>query len=441
MARRSLRIIAPIAIAAACAGVFLWLRATQPEPEARPPTERVWTVSALAARPGDVQPELLVYGEIVAGRAADLRPAVGGTVAEVAPAYADGARVHQGDLLLAIDRFDYDSTLAERQAQLAEQEARVAEIAGSLVGQREQLDQDRAQLLLAEREVARRRDLADRGTTSQANLEAAEVTLSTRRQAVTQRETTIGQLEAQAAQARAALDRLRVAVARAERDLADTRLLAPFDGFLSATAVAVGQEVAPADRIARLVAADRLEARIRLTSAQFARIVGPDGSIDRPATVIWQTGADSFSYPARVVRSAAEVDATSGGVTVFARLEPNGLETALRPGAFVAVRVLDRAYRNVVRVPETAVFRTDIGQRIYVIDADSRLAAVPVRISGRAGDDLLLDVEIVPGTQIVTTRFPEIAHGLKVQTPAAEDLQTSRAEAGPAESGLNGGGE
>jgi multidrug efflux system membrane fusion protein len=82
----------------------------------------------------------------------------------------------------------------------------------------------------------------------------------------------------------------------------------------------------------------------------------------------------------------------------------------LRPGAFVEVVIADRLYRQVSRVPETAIHDSDT---VYVVVED-RLEARAVVLVGRDGDMALISGEIGVGEAIVISRFTEIGPGMKV---------------------------
>ncbi|MCF6357187.1 MAG: hypothetical protein L3J54_05210, partial [Draconibacterium sp.] len=91
-------------------------------PEVKPVTrsEKVGTVEALTARHQDVQPALNLYGIIAAGRESELRAMVAGNVIAVGEKFKNGAHVSAGDLLVEIDPFEYEISLAEKKASLAE---------------------------------------------------------------------------------------------------------------------------------------------------------------------------------------------------------------------------------------------------------------------------------------------------------------------------------
>lgn len=410
MIKRLFKVALPLVILAGAAFGAYRLWDTKPEVGRTPPEERVWSVAVVPAARVDARPEMRLFGEIVAGREVELRPLVAGPVVEVGADFVDGGVVHAGDLLVAIDPFDYRADLAEYQARVAETRAKLAEIAAELTSASRLLARDREQMELSRREVERRERLVRQAAASEKALDDARVALSQRMQQVITREETIDRLAAQAEQYQAVIERWEVALSRARRDLEQTRLEAPFDGFLIDTEAAVGKRLGVGDRVARLIDADRLEARFHVSEAAFARLLAAGGYRGRPAEVVWRVGAQEFAFEAVIDRLESEIDAASGGVELYARIHSVGADGVLRPGAFVEVRVPDRVYAGVVPLPESALHD---GDTVYVV-VDDRLVARKVEVVARSGGDILVHGDLEADDMVVTNRFPEIGPGIRV---------------------------
>ena len=408
---RTTRLLLPLAIVAGALAIFAYLAATRPQLARDRPDEKVWTVAVAEVRFGDVRPELRLYGEVVAGREADLRSLVAGTVVQIGAGLVEGGVVRRGDLLLITDAFDYRAALDERTAQLAEARAKLDEFAARHEGERVTLALNRDQLALRDRDAERARTLRARGTVSDKFFDNAEMAALQQRQLVAAGSQRVAAEAARVAQQRAAIERLEVALRRARRDLANTRLGAPFDGFVFDVTAAEGKRFGVNDRVARLVDADHLEASVSLSDAQYGRIFAAEGTlIGRPLRVRWRVGGETLAYDAVVARAGARIAAQSGGVEVFASLMTDGLSTPLRPGAFIEVSFPDRVYHNVARLPESALN----GETVYVVASD-RLEARRVTIAAHEGGAVIVSGDLAAGERVVTTRFPEIAPGLKVE--------------------------
>ena len=406
-----LRIIAPVVVLAVAAAGFFYLRATKPETAPKPVQERVWPVATIAATPQDVEPEIKVFGQIFAGRQVELRPLVEGRVVETGPSVVEGGIVGIGELLIAIDPFDYENTRAECRAQVGEARARLGEIQAEREGALKLRVRDKEQVVLRERDVSRRQRLVARGASSEKALDDSRLALSEARQRLIERERNIAQYGSRMSQQKAVIDRLEVQLRQAQRDLEQTRLVAPFEGFLVDASIELGKRVSRSDRVARLIDARRLEVRFFLSNENFGRLLAVGHWRGRDIRAVWTAGDTMRSFTATIDRIQGEVDAAKGGVDLFARINGAAPGTPLRPGAFVEVWFKEKRYEKAVRIPETALHT---GSRVFTV-RDGRLHEQKVEMLARSGNDIYIRGAFAPGTKIVVTRFPEMAPGLKVQ--------------------------
>lgn len=365
----------PLLILAGAVLIVAILTATRPRLAPVPAAERVWAVSAASVQRQSLQPELDLFGEVVAGRRSELRALVPGRVLRVGANFRDGGIVREGELLLQIDPFDYDTALAEQRSRLREGEVRLEVV---------RRDLKRAQDLYAQKLVAPQ------------FLDNAAL-------AVDQQE--------------AIVEQQRIAVRRAERNLQDTRLIAPYAGVIGNVNADLGKQLSVNDKVADLTDVGRLEVRFSLSNAEYGRLLeSGEPVVGRPVRVIWEVGERRIEYAGRIERVGAAITATTGGVDLYAVITAADEATPLRPGAFVRVRVADRRYENVMRVPQTALYGEDT---IYVINAEDRLEARRVVIRGYAGSDMLFeasaDSPVADGARVLTSQLREIGAGMKVQ--------------------------
>jgi len=368
----------PILIVLGTVGIIFLLMASRPRMRPVPVAERVWPVEVIEASFGTVQPELKLFGEVIAGRRSELRPLVSGLIVEVGPNFHDGGIVQKDELLVQIDAFDYETALAEQRSVLKEAEARMQ---------------------MLKKDYERARELRIDNTVSEQFLENAELAL---------------------VQQEAIVEQRAINVRQAERDLSETRLLAPYGGVVNNVSANLGNQVSGfgSDKVADLIDTSQLEVRFSLSNAQYGRLLeSGEPVVGRPVQVSWRVGSQTLEYVARVERVGAEIASATGGVEVFAVIESSGSEADLRPGAFVAVRLLDKAYQNVALAPESAVYGEDI---IYVIES-GRMAERRIHIQGYDGANLLFtsagEEPVLEGDRIVTTQLREGGSGAKVEVP------------------------
>ena len=411
------RLVLPALLIAAAGMAFLYLRATRPEATPAPAEERARPVAAVEARYVDVRPPIVEFGVVAAGSVVELRPLVAGRIAELGPNFVEGGVVRKGETLAVIDRFDYEIEVVDKEAAVAESRARLAEARAELDAERRLLAIAREQAALRMADLERKRELSERGALSRKARDDATIAANEAKRSVEAAEQRLERLAARIEQSSAALARSEAALKRARRDLDETLLAAPEDGYLADTAAAAGQRVGAGDRLARLIVARRLEVSFQLKRDDFGRLVGGEGEraaerlLGRAVSVKWRVGPRDFAYDAVIERLDAVIDPASGGIGVRARLVDPDPGAPLRPGAFVEVRIPGELHRGVLRLPEGAV---DGEGNVYVIE-EGRLAPRRVELLRRMAKDVLVRADIAPGARIVTTHFPEIGPGQRVE--------------------------
>lgn len=365
----------PLLIFGATIALIFLLMATRPRLEVTVAPERTWYVDVTVAEHRTRQPQLNLFGEVVAGRRSELRPAVAGDMIAIGENFREGGMVRKGELLVQIDPFDYETGLAEQRSMLKESEVR---------------------LEMLRRDLARAKDLFQADNVSEQFLDGAELDVAQQEAIVEQRE---------------------IGVRRAERDLQETRLVAPFDGVVHNVNAAIGKNFSGfgADNVGELIDTSQIEVRFTMSNAQYGRLLeSSEPIVGRPATIHWEIGDSRFEYRAVVRRVGGEITSTTGGVEAYAVIEQDGNEILLRPGAFVHVLLPDTAFDNAIVAPDTALYDDDL---VYIV-VDERLAPRTVRVLGYTGNEVLLrssgDPPLRDGDQIVTTQLREAGPGSRV---------------------------
>ena len=408
-----LKILVPVTVLSlAAAGAYALVK-SKPEPERRSAEEKSWVVEAETVLISDERPDLTLFGEVVAGRKVDMRPLIAGRIVAVGQNFVEGGIVRQGDLLVAIDPFDSAANVAERKAERDEARARLLEIQAEHSGVKKLIKHDEARLDIRRRDVARREKLRGSGASSVKALDDARLALLDNEQRLTDRKRAVASWGAKIAQQRASIARLEVSVKRAQRDLEETRLTAPFEGFLLDVEADIGKRIGTGDRIGKIIDAGRLEVRFHVSNAQFAQLRSDGGFVGREAKVFWQGDKATKPFEAMLERESSEIDPASGGVSLYARLIGVGAKTALRPGAFVRLVVPGQKFLNVARLPETALYDRDT---LYAV-VGGRLQERKTSLLARLGTDVLVRGGINEGDIVLTTRLAEVGAGVRVTLP------------------------
>lgn len=240
--------------------------------------------------------------------------------------------------------------------------------------------------------------------------------------------------DARVVQAEIALSRREIALSEARRMLAEASVTAPFDGVMTDTNAALGRLVSANERLGVLIDPGALEVAFRVTNAQFARLLRPNGSlIDSEVAVVVQTGRSSVTLRAALDRAGAANGEDQVGRVIYARLiEPD--VTVVRPGDFVTVRVSERALSDVAVIPAAAL---SADETILLIGEGNRLEVQPVTALRRQ-DGTVIVADVPFGRRFVLARALQLGAGIRVEpvepapdAPAAASAPPPAAEPEP----------
>jgi len=378
------------------------------EPRSFPQRERVIAVNVVPYQAGAITPELTVFGELRSRQTLSLRSSTSGTVTWVSDAFVDGGVVTNGDELMRIDPVEAEDALARVLADFRDAEAGVRDANRALDLAEDELIAAEAQAELRQQALQRQRDLQDRGIGTRPELEAAELAESSATQAVLSRRQGVASAQAQIDQSVSTLQRVEINVAEAERGLDDTTLYAAFDGTLTNVGASAGTRVTANELVADLIDPSALEVSFRVSTSQYATLLGEGALGGAPITVYLETGGIRLEATGTITRESATVGEGQTGRLIFARLAE---APGFRPGDFVTVVVTEPEMEGVALLPATAVAADG---NVLVVGEEDRLREVPVELLRRQGDDVIIRARQLTGQMVVAARTPLLGAGIKV---------------------------
>ena len=289
---------------------------------------------------------------------------VAGHLARIA--VGDNVPVKAGQLLFKIDDGDYVLATQTARNKIATQEATIERIGRQVEAQASAVEQAKAQLVSAEAAVKRseadferQQTLSDKGFASKATY---EVSLAARDQAVASvqaakaalasAQDNVNVIEAQRMEARGQLDELKTALAKAERDLAFTTVIAPVDGVFSNRMVNEGDYIQPGQRLANVVPLDDVYIDANFKETQLSRLrpgQPVDISVDANKDEKIEGVVDSLAPASGSVFTLLPPDNATGNFTKIVQRVP----VRIRVPAEVAKQHLMRAGMSVYVTVDT----------------------------------------------------------------------------------------
>lgn len=350
------------------AALVWWLR--------RPKPVEVRTVAVREMAVGSQATLLNASGYVTARRLATVSSKVTGKITEVL--VDEGSPVQEGQILARVDASNTEASLHLASAQLNAAKQALAETT--------------ANLELAELDLRRQRELAEKNIVSPADLDRAES-------------------NARALRGRRDRGLSEIAVAERQVDvwkqqLDDTIIRAPFTGIVTSKNAQPGEMISPMSSggftrtgVCTLVDMSSLEIEVDVNESYINRV-----EAGQPV----QATLDSYPewrIPAHVIAIIPTADRQKATVKVrvgFEKLDPRilpdmGVKVAFQATANAAAA---SAVARTVAVPQTAVRSVD-GHDIVFVARDGRAERRAVTVASKNADEVLLSAGLTAGERII----------------------------------------
>lgn len=408
-----LKWLAPVMVLLIAVLIAGYLEATKPQLKPSESVEREWLVDLVTTSIGDQEYFVKAYGEVIPERDLEMRSLVSGQVIEVSPNFKDGGIIDSGEMLLQIEPFEYVSTMNQAKAELSSARALLKEYKAQLRAEERSADQNKIQLELAIRELNRRKKLLTQKVVSEKHVEDAAILASERERIEGLSTETVRAYAARLERQESVISSAEIFLQRTQRDLKNTKLIAPFEGYLTSTSAAVGKRLSINDRVARLLDLKQLEVMFHLPDSEYGKLISSDGGglEGRIITVVWRFGQQTREFVAAIERVSSEIKSETGAIRVYAQLFTDSESILIRPGTFVEVIMPGPIFPKSVKLPENALHESN---SVYV-SVGGRLEKRLVDVLGRTGNEIIVRGELSDGDKVVISRFAEIGPGIKVR--------------------------
>jgi len=327
-------------------------------------------VTVVAATRRDLPIYLTGLGTVQATLSVGIHSLVEGTLQEVR--FTEGQRVKNGDILAKIDPRPYQAALDQAKAKKA---------------------QDEAQLVAAEKDLARFITLAQKSFETQQNLDLQRAKVD---------------------QLKAMIEGDAASIEAAQVQLDRTDIRAPSDGRVGIRLVDPGNTVHASDT----------GAIVNLVLVQPAAVVFtlPAQALDnvRRAMVHGTVEITAFDQDNRVPLSVGKlllIDNAIDAATATIRLKAvfANDDERLWPGEFVNARLLLETRSDALAIPSAAIQRGPQGLFVWIATADNTAAVRPLRVGPTTGDLTIVDAGLEEGDRVVT----DGQYKLQAKTPVS----------------------
>jgi len=372
---------------------FNWTEGTARQGEEAEESARVVEVIEASQRTQPVT--VRGMGTVEAAREVTLTPRVSGRIVKQHEAFVPGGHFESGQLMIQIDRTDYQHTVQQRESELEQAQA--------------SLKLEKANQSVAREELS----------LLQGQIENANRNLILR--------------QPQLKQARAALQSARAALEQAREDLSRTRIEAPFDGQLVSRSVTAGDNVSQGQALGTFVGSDHYWVRVAIPVSHLRWVSVSEEAEGQgsPATIRHESawGAEALRK-GRVRRVVGRLEDNSRMAQVIVRLDdPLARETdqprpRLLLGQYVSVHLEGRQIEQAVALDRDYLRQDEV---VWVMNENDRLELREVEVAFRGKERAYIRTGLDDGDRIVTTNLASPVEGMLLQTVD----QTRPAEGSP----------
>lgn len=312
------------------------------------------------------------HGIIEPRRKLSLTSMISGRVIDISPVWFVGGVVKKGEALLKVDDTDYKHAVA-----LAEQAVAQAK-----------LDLE-VELAKAETE-----QFLDNKSTRKGRR--------------------LGLREPYIAFSKAQLVAAQAQLKKAQRDLADTLIRAPFDVLITEKFVELSAIVSAGDKLAELIDVSTAQLRFAVDSS-IVKYLNQTELSTLPVTV----EVDVVDQPltARLVRSEGQFDAQSRRLFFVAELQSSQLPALLKSipfGAYASIHIANIPVTHGMWLSRQSLR----GNRVAIVNADNKIEFVPVKVVSRFEDQFLIETDTLLGSNIVNSSVAFLKEGTSIDKGA-----------------------
>jgi len=312
-----------------------------------------------------------------------------------------GDRVAANQVLIQLDHEKQQYTYEQQQAALARALAQYgAPDADHLppIEQTPDVQKAKAELDQAQQGFTRAKDLSSRSLISQQTYDDARTALQSKQASYE------SALQG-ARNLRASIQASEATMKLAGRQLRDTDIRAPFDGFVERRLVNLGELVKVQMPVMGIVKLDPLK-----VTAELPERMAPWIDDGRPVELRVDAYRDR-TFLGKVTRISPAVN-TATRAFPFEAVVPNR-DAALKPGTFARVHVESGKVDDVLTLPYSALqYRYGVN-RVFVVKGD-RLSMRELQIGERLGDRVEIASGVVEGEPVAVTDVDTLSDGARV---------------------------
>ena len=402
----------------------------RPSAEVKPLEDRSKIVKTISLEQQNIAPQVIGFGKIRPKFEWKAIAEVSGKVVYRHPDLNKGNILLAGTEVLRIDPLDYELKLAQAEADLGSSQTQLAKVDLEEKNIRNTLKIEKNRLAISKKELSRKVNLQKKGLTSQSDLDQQNQSYLAQQKVVQDIQNQILLLPDERKVAQAMVKVNQAKLKEAQRSLDKTAIVLPTDVRISEVNIEADQVVNLQQEmfVAHGIKIMEMEAQVSIhdmqTLAQSFRVFqsteqGMPNIDSLPLQAIVQLSSGRFNaqWQAQVERISETVDPNQATVGVileiqqdYKMLKPNSLPPLVN-GMFVKAMIEGEASPQWV-IPESALH----GDKIYLLNENSQLTILPVKIVFRRDNQVVISGSINKGDLLILNDLLPAINGMQLRS-------------------------
>ena len=388
--------------------------------------EKARLVDVRILTPQAIAPRVFGYGRVEAKQSWDAIAQAAGQIIFRHPELEKGAVLSKGTEILRIDPTDYQLKLAQSEANLVSSKVALERLTKQKSNLTQTLKIERNRLTISAKELARMENLLAKKLASQSNVDQLQQQKLLQQKVVQEIENQLSLLPEEVKVAEAMVEVNQAQVVEAQRALEKTIVVMPETMQISQVNIENNQVVSQQQVMITAYDIKQFTIEAQLSYHDLSLVADrAQNSASTPqnitASVHFKQADYDATWPAKVLQVSDSVDAKTGSAAVIVEVDLTEQQTNnslnLSNGMFVEV-MLEGQQKEEFVVPQSALH----GETLYTIKED-RLEIVPVEVKYRTDDQVVVDGNLVSGSELVLNDLLPAVAGMTLKTNQSESEQ------------------
>jgi RND family efflux transporter MFP subunit len=412
---KTIRVFVVILVAIIIAAVLVILR---PKAERRVVEDKGRLVEVFAAQAEKVQMVIEAYGTVKPREELLLAAEVRGQIVATDPTFEEGNFITRGTRLIQIDPRTYELDVQRARVQIKQAQAEIKRLEQEVLNLQARIKIAKSDVSLAENEYFRLKKLIDRKVIAQSTLDKTEQQYLASQERLQALENQLALTGPQKEQLLAQRDMAKVMFESAKLDLERSAIIVPFDGWVLAKTIEVGQHVTVGQSMGKIHSSGELEIEVRIPVKDLKWLPADlNGGTRIEADIIFENQGAQMVWKGQVTRVKAEMDDKTRTLPVIIEVDAlsdsgqNSNALRLRPGMFVTASIKGKEVSQAFVLPRHLVYP---GDRVYTVE-DNRLKIKSVDILRVFKDSVIVRQGLSDGERIIKTPLSDVTDGMLVR--------------------------